>query len=112
LLYLRARYYNPADGRFLSRDTWGGNYNSPQSLNRWNYTQSNPINYTDPSGFIPCPNDNDPECISKVRELKTEAKRIKEEVTEGNLLPVEGFAQFLDLTMLKFDNEIGSTREI
>lgn len=50
LTYLRARYYNPANGRFLSRDTWDGSYNSPQSLNRWNYTQSNPINYTDPSG--------------------------------------------------------------
>jgi hypothetical protein len=50
LIYLRARYYNPADGRFQSRDTWGGSYNSPQSLNRWNYTQSNPVNYTDPSG--------------------------------------------------------------
>jgi hypothetical protein len=31
-------------------DTWEGNYSSPQSLNHWNYTQSNPINYSDPSG--------------------------------------------------------------
>jgi len=23
LIYLRARYYNPADRRFQSRDTWG-----------------------------------------------------------------------------------------
>ncbi len=51
LTYLRARYYNPVDGRFVSRDTWKGSYNSPQSLNRWNYTQSNPVNYTDPSGY-------------------------------------------------------------
>ena len=50
LLYLRDRYYNVASGRFQSRDTWGGDYNLPQSLNHWNYTQSNPINYTDPSG--------------------------------------------------------------
>jgi hypothetical protein len=35
----------------MSRDTWEGSYNSPQSLNRWNYTQSNPVNYTDPSGY-------------------------------------------------------------
>jgi RHS repeat-associated protein len=26
LTYLRARYYNSSDGRFLSRDTWGGVY--------------------------------------------------------------------------------------
>jgi RHS repeat-associated protein len=50
LTYLRARYYNSNDGRFMSRDTWNGNYNSPLSLNRWNYTHSNPVNYTDPSG--------------------------------------------------------------
>jgi RHS repeat-associated protein len=50
MVYLRARYLNFNDGRFLSRDTWEGDYNSPKSLNRWNYTQSNPINYSDPSG--------------------------------------------------------------
>ncbi len=50
LSYLRARYYSPQQARFLSRDTWEGDYELPQSLNRWNYTQSNPINYTDPSG--------------------------------------------------------------
>jgi len=50
LVYLRSRYYNPADGRFQSRDTWGGNDNSPQTLNKWSYVQNNPIVYTDPSG--------------------------------------------------------------
>jgi RHS repeat-associated protein len=50
LIYLRARQYDPSVGRFTSRDTWGGDYNSPLSLNRWNYVQSNPIMYTDPSG--------------------------------------------------------------
>ncbi|MBL8092476.1 MAG: RHS repeat-associated core domain-containing protein, partial [Anaerolineales bacterium] len=49
-IYLRARYYNPNDGRFLSRDTWAGDVNTPLSLNRWNYTNSNPINYVDPTG--------------------------------------------------------------
>jgi RHS repeat-associated protein len=50
LLYLRARHYSPADGRFTSRDTWSGDVNRPLSLNRWNYTEGNPINRTDPSG--------------------------------------------------------------
>jgi RHS repeat-associated protein len=50
LLYLRARYYNPMDGRFMSRDTWSGDVNNPLSLNRWNYSHSNPVNYTDSSG--------------------------------------------------------------
>jgi hypothetical protein len=34
----------------MNRDTWSGDVNNPHSLNRWNYTHSNPINYTDPSG--------------------------------------------------------------
>jgi len=51
LIYLRARYYAPQDGRFLSRDTWGGDYNRPLSLNRWNYVEGNPVNAVDPSRF-------------------------------------------------------------
>lgn len=50
LLNLRARYLNTGIGRFMSRDTWAGDYNRPLSLNRWNYVEGNPINYTDPSG--------------------------------------------------------------
>ncbi len=34
LTYLRARYYAPQDGRFISRDTWNGVYERPLSLNR------------------------------------------------------------------------------
>ena len=29
MVYLRARYYMPGDGRFLTRDTWMGDYNNP-----------------------------------------------------------------------------------
>lgn len=35
----------------MTRDTWSGNANQPMSFNRWNYTESNPINHVDPSGF-------------------------------------------------------------
>ena len=52
LVYLRARMYAPATGRFLTRDTWEGNTNNPMSFNKWPYTEGNPINYTDPSGYI------------------------------------------------------------
>jgi RHS repeat-associated protein len=53
LIYLRSRYYNPMDGRFVSRDTWGGNSGHPMSFNRWNYVGGNPVNLTDPSGNFP-----------------------------------------------------------
>ena len=50
MVYLRARMYAPSMGRFLSRDTWDGDANRPMSFNRWNYTEGNPINLTDPTG--------------------------------------------------------------
>jgi RHS repeat-associated protein len=52
LYSLRARYYNPSEGRFLSRDTWQIDINNPIELNRYGYAQTNPINYTDPTGKV------------------------------------------------------------
>jgi len=49
-IYLRARYYDPAVGRFTSQDTWMGVISIPLSLNKYNYTESDPANNTDPSG--------------------------------------------------------------
>ena len=53
MVYLRARYYEPLDGRFVTKDTWGGDETQPMSHNAWLYVLSNPINYTDPSGRSP-----------------------------------------------------------
>jgi len=53
LTYLRSRYYSSGMGRFLTRDTWGGDYNRPLSLNRWNYVEGNPVNLLDPTGMKP-----------------------------------------------------------
>jgi len=52
LTYLRARYYAPWQGRFVSRDTWGGNLDNPVSYNKWLYGYANPIKNIDPSGYI------------------------------------------------------------
>jgi RHS repeat-associated protein len=48
---MRARYYNPSDGRFLSMDTAAVDYQNPIELNRYVYTAENPINFSDPSGY-------------------------------------------------------------
>lgn len=53
LVYLRARYYSPELGRFISQDPVKGSINNPSSLNRYAYVSNNPINLTDPSGLIP-----------------------------------------------------------
>ena len=52
--YLRARYYNPANGRFTQQDAWGYmNASDPLSLNLYTYCFNNPIMYVDPSGHWP-----------------------------------------------------------
>jgi len=50
LYYLRARYYNPANGTFNQRDTFAGNNFDPQSLHKYTYAHSDPVNGLDPSG--------------------------------------------------------------
>lgn len=52
LIYLRARYYNPATGRFLSQDTFNGKLNDPLSQNRYAYCGNNPVIYIDPTGHM------------------------------------------------------------
>ncbi len=48
--YLRARYYDPKMGRFVSEDTYKGQVDNPLSLNRYTYTHNNPLRFVDPSG--------------------------------------------------------------
>ncbi|WP_248926754.1 S8 family serine peptidase [Paenibacillus hamazuiensis] len=43
LIYLRARYYDPTVGRFISQDTVEGDLNNPLSLNLYTYVQNNPV---------------------------------------------------------------------
>jgi RHS repeat-associated protein len=52
LLYLRARYYDPASSRFISKDVFPGHPDNPPSLNGWSYAGNNPVKYTDSSGLI------------------------------------------------------------
>ena len=70
LIYLRARYYNPTNGRFQSRDTWSGDYNRPLSLNRWMYVEGNPVNAVDPSGHCIVPEEQDQECWTYLRNIE------------------------------------------
>lgn len=52
--YLRARYYNPANGRFTQQDAWVFmDTSDPLSLNLYTYCFNNPIMYVDPSGCWP-----------------------------------------------------------
>jgi RHS repeat-associated protein len=50
LYSLRARYYQPKLGRFLTADISQGSAGDPLSLHRYTYASENPITNRDPSG--------------------------------------------------------------
>ncbi len=50
MYYLRARYYDPSNGRFNQRDDFAGNNFDPQSLHKYAYAHNDPVNRIDPSG--------------------------------------------------------------
>ena len=51
MYYLRARYYNPATGRFLTRDSFDGDVRDPGTLHKYIYTRNDPTNRADPRGL-------------------------------------------------------------
>jgi RHS repeat-associated protein/uncharacterized repeat protein (TIGR01451 family) len=51
LLYLRARYYQPGTGRFVTKDPWRGDVSNPGTLHGYTYVLNSPVNYADPSGL-------------------------------------------------------------
>jgi len=50
--YLRARYYDPELGRFISKDQFAGFFNDPMSMHDYQYAHANPVNNTDPTGYF------------------------------------------------------------
>jgi len=50
LYYLRARYYNPNSGRFMSRDPEAGMVKDPRTLHKYLYAGGDPVNASDPTG--------------------------------------------------------------
>ena len=50
LQYLRARYYAPQNGGFISQDSFAGLLTDALSQNRYTYTENDPVNYIDPTG--------------------------------------------------------------
>ncbi len=52
LVYLRARWYDPKIGQFVSADPLEGKQSDARSLNRYVYASNDPVQRTDPSGAM------------------------------------------------------------
>jgi RHS repeat-associated protein len=80
LLYLRARYYQPEVGRFITKDPWGGDTQRPATLNRYVYVTNNPINRRDPTGRqeiqpTPTPTERETRTMQCLEELQERERR-------------------------------------
>lgn len=53
-VYMQARYYDPAVGRFLSVDPNSVAVGTIFNINRYDYSDNNPINKIDPTGMYTC----------------------------------------------------------
>ncbi|MCH7588854.1 MAG: RHS repeat-associated core domain-containing protein [Chloroflexi bacterium] len=53
LVFLRARFYNPNVGRFLTKDPFHAFPSLPSMLHPYTYALNNPVNLVDPSGHNP-----------------------------------------------------------
>ncbi len=51
LIYFKARYYDPAIGRFITQDPFEGDWQTPMSLHHYLYAYSNPTVYVDLNGY-------------------------------------------------------------
>jgi len=71
MVYLRARYYTPQEGRFIVKDARGDGMKLPASINLYKYAYDNPINYVDPAGTSPIP----PWAVKYLEDLRAETEQ-------------------------------------
>ena len=97
LVYLRARYYDPGTGRFVNKDTWGGDYNNPITLAKWLYANGNPVVYVDPSGYSSVQSRTGNEVIKFLLEKITTDSQSEAIITIKNLNSTDYYAKACDI---------------
>ena len=84
LYFYRARWYDPALGRFTQPDTVVPEMGKPQNFNRFTYVQNNPFRYVDPTGHQVDE--------TRAQQLYNYALRLK---YEGRLSAMDRFEAFI-----------------
>nr|WP_290668310.1 hypothetical protein [Ardenticatena sp.] len=77
----------------------------PLSLHRYAFVHANPVNWVDAYGWQACKESSDPECQAKASELKNKALELQEAVRQGEIEPVEAFAQLLEYADTLFNED-------
>ena len=91
LVYMQARYYDSATGRFLSTDPVGPSAANPFLFNRYAYAKGNPIVDLDPDGRDPCTTD----CAARLKAADAAV------ASDGRFIvgmfggPISGIADFV-----------------
>ena len=103
LYYLRARYYNASLGRFTQEDVI---YND--GLNLYAYCNSNPVMYSDPSGFASVPGDYDFVGPITEKDLKKYYQSIRAYQEEAiiSLIPYEYRATIGSVVEMEFKGQL------
>jgi RHS repeat-associated protein len=70
LLYLRARYYQPEMGRFITKDPCLQGHTSPAALNLYLYAADNPVNMVDHNGLQSEDPDPQPSATPTAKEIE------------------------------------------
>lgn len=102
LYYLRARYYEPTTGRFISKDTYEGTLTNPLTLNLYTYCLNNPIRYLDPTGHYVSDFDKEHCTPSEIEDLD----RYTKEYEAGDKTAHDRAEAIRD--KYRTDNEIGT----
>lgn len=74
MYFLQSRYYAAGIGRFLTKDTQIGSASDPGSLNRYVYTEGDPVNLIDRDGHRPAVSDG-PEGLDVYNSVSAEPYR-------------------------------------
>ncbi len=111
LIYMNARYYDPAVGRFLTADSYLGESGNPPSLQRYLYGFGNPGRYVDPTGH----NGVEKQPQAPLQELRKDLQRV-EHGLDGVIAAYDGMRPYLPSHMVRLNQQtaagLGAVREV